>query len=909
MKIFIDKRNLKDSPYEPNDKYPFIFSSTDINDFVSDLTTGLPTCYLVSGYRGSGKSSFVKKVQETITDKQVIFVYSSFAKYKSHSYVLRKLIRGLYLSLLDNRNKDVYENLRATEIDRIDSDHPLTILKTAYEKTFHDVSQSSSSKVTVSKESRLELNSILFLVFIISCLISLSNIIYPWIGDNSRLIAALAFVISAIATVNKFQAVPWVRSKLKSDNSELARKSLYDEEIAEHYFIKIIEGLSRKDLKIVFVLDELDKVKADEVDNLLNELKPFLVSGLANYIIIAGQELFHKFRSADTIDDAILSSLFSRIVHVPLLTVIDFYNLFKKLLLNEEDFDELKFFADYLIFKAKRVPRKFVNVVRQKLYWEKENRPFLAVEPGDKIYKMYSMILQAIGKVDNDNIAPYFSTGSRDYLNMQLFIIAELIFTKGLDGRLFTKDDLLSKISEEESLMHLNPYMKDYTDELLLELENSEIIKIVNNASSPQTPSYELNIVNDRDENFNEDISSGDNVQSKTFNDFRNIVSVVYNQLLSFDYVQPTSSLRHMVDTLWKQKAFQGKWHQEELLRKFLEKPDDVMKGSDTWNTTVQLLKDHQVNFPELTIQVLNFLTKKVFEKEKLAVVVDTKEQDFFITSDNSKIKLITEIKYRQAEYVVKELIQQSVERLKQIEDAEGMRIHFMLIVYSFGELGELERNIFRFKQVINDEYREFHKRIHFVPVSLNNLPSIERLIRDELGDVFRKTVKTFLFSNNAVTIAHPYIDDCYYPELLQLKEYNYTVKFQVSVQVSYWRLGIQFSRDNFFPAPEIRYQERIPLIHLAKESPGNELSVLLYGEDGTNDANIKTRIRHYHGEQIMFILTTRKAETIIDIGDSNGVSILPQPFVLKDFYFAKILAWADARNPFEIEAQITRIS
>src|SRR5688572_29279836 len=104
LKVPIDHSKLIDSPYEESNSSLFDITTSDTEDFVQDVIHGTPTCYLISGYRGAGKSSFIKKLEADTRRKEnkALFIYLNFAKHEERSILLRKLIRNFYLSFEEN---------------------------------------------------------------------------------------------------------------------------------------------------------------------------------------------------------------------------------------------------------------------------------------------------------------------------------------------------------------------------------------------------------------------------------------------------------------------------------------------------------------------------------------------------------------------------------------------------------------------------------------------------------------------------------------------------------------------------------------------------------------------------------------------------------------------------------------
>jgi hypothetical protein len=198
----------------------------------------------------------------------------------------------------------------------------------------------------------------------------------------------------------------YTNSKIEQDKEEFNRKTLYDDEIADHHFSSIIKKLRKLKIEFVFVFDELDKVDDNEVDSLIKEMKPHLVSGLATYIVVAGQSLFYKYHFAKSADDAVLASLFSRIIHVPLLKPSDFTSQFKSIaqLKDTEKVEEIKPYIDYLIFESKRVPRRFINLIRQKIVWDGDRAIIEYENEITKFQNTYSKILQIIDGMYNEEV-------------------------------------------------------------------------------------------------------------------------------------------------------------------------------------------------------------------------------------------------------------------------------------------------------------------------------------------------------------------------------------------------------------------------------------------------------------------------------------------------------------------------
>lgn len=451
MKVYIDTSKLTDAPFDEKSTYPFSFDDSVINEIVQDIKYGTPTCYLVSGYRGAGKSSFVRKAESIASDKNdsILFVHINFTKYKSQDYLLRKLIRAIYQSLVDARNKIVYENLLKKEIAIKTEEKTDTLLKRLYDQTFEEFTHIQQNINEKTRVKRIEFDYLLFGVFLLTAVVSVCNF-FDFLAITNKTLSVFTFCASLVGVLSESVSIKTQRERKKVFTEDFQRKSMYDDEISDFHFNTILDKFFKNDIKLVFVLDELDKVNTGEVDPLINEMKPYLVSGKASFIVVAGQSLFYKYKSAQTEDDAVISTLFSRVIHVPLQSIDSFRNIFDGLI-NKTRKDnppssEYQTFLDSLIFESKRIPRRFVNLIRERVVWN-DGRS-IAFDKDDPEHKLASAIINGITKVDNDEVAVNFEDGARDYIIMQLFLKAELMLAKRLDNQAFTIEGLFKRNME-----------------------------------------------------------------------------------------------------------------------------------------------------------------------------------------------------------------------------------------------------------------------------------------------------------------------------------------------------------------------------------------------------------------------------------------------------------------------------
>lgn len=188
----------------------------------------------------------------------------------------------------------------------------------------------------------------------------------------------------------------------------------------------MLKDLELQDIKIVFVFDELDKIeKDDEMEKLISDFKPILLSGLASFIVISGQKLYYKFSNANILDDSIMASIFSKSIHIPLTINETLENLFSFYISDPTNLENelLKLYRDSLILNSNRTVRRFINIIIQDLTWQDGKAYLLIEEENIKVYKTDSIILNILNEVIEANIEDsQYDAGIKDFLAYQLFI-------------------------------------------------------------------------------------------------------------------------------------------------------------------------------------------------------------------------------------------------------------------------------------------------------------------------------------------------------------------------------------------------------------------------------------------------------------------------------------------------------
>jgi len=253
--------------------HQFVGRADEIQEFVSRLQHSAGGSFLITGYRGVGKTSFVNQVLSVLYDRMpVLDIYVNLARPLTEADLMHLIVRRLYERLVE---KGWYPSL-GSELQR-----RITL---AYQRTSANVVR----KVSDKWERGLEISAP-----------NLGPIKLPfspkWTGKTAR---NIDFETSFLAYDDKAaeQDVISITRSLALGISE-NRKGWQG---VWKKFRRV--PLARLAMKIVFVFDELDKLddKADpnqqsEVEKMLTGLKNlFTTSGIC-FLFVAGKDLHERW--------------------------------------------------------------------------------------------------------------------------------------------------------------------------------------------------------------------------------------------------------------------------------------------------------------------------------------------------------------------------------------------------------------------------------------------------------------------------------------------------------------------------------------------------------------------------------------------------------------------------------------
>jgi hypothetical protein len=936
MELIIPINHLKlvDSPNDGSPEYPFEFSPSEYEELVEDIRKGHRTCYLISGYRGSGKSSLLKKIQTVIlshekSDSQqqqnpkTVFIYLNLPKKEERTMVIRKLIRNLYLQLTkDPVNKQVYNALQKDKVSK----EKVEELHSLHENTFYQISREESITDTKKEYSLFGLSlsfKDIVMTLTPAALLLGSGIIslMEWLWDFSwqptwpygLMIGAGSLLWLAIQGSYLKKESERINTKTNSDT----KKSLYDEELAEYFLKERLQSL-KSHLKPVFVLDELDKISDDNhVKAFIDDLKPFMLSGDASYVLVTGQSLYYQYFASDKDEDNILATMFAKVHHVKLKNAAELRLMFSSLaLVNKSEFDDDKIklfdhYCNYLIYESRGVPRKFITFVRQNLKWKKGEPASLYVKKSSAELSVYSSVIQIIEAIDNEEIASTdFPDGIKDFFRMQLYLQVDNILDYG--GTEFTIEDILAKKDDTKGISSLSSRTKGYALSLLKRLVSSKIFESKEGSSpSAKTIYFQVGLTADKGNKVPD--NSIDLL--KDYEEFKTTINDIYGSLgFGEAGFREKMTLTDVVRSFEERGVISTKGLDDENIKAIVNRGSNLLRKPENLQSAIEDFKKHDINLSAWTFNLLDYYTRQIVAKklpEFSVYLGKSTDEKTSLKGKSALFEILLEIKYRKnPENELSQDITKASELLMRFNDQTKKDNCILLIMYT--EMGEsdLETLDYTFRRYLKQSFPDYSNRIYFIPLFIRNLHFLENKlqeVRNQLLSV-NSHLTSFKFFTQLPNRDNPDIDDHYYPKALDLINHPYRIHVTPGIIAKRWRFGIKFSNTSIIPQRLNRHIPGYADLHLEKNENSSILKYTYYNNEAKHIFTRDTSIKDYVNQKIIIQVTPVNSGVEVDILDENLRSIIEADPRVHQYQVGFLLAWADNVNPYEFNVIIEEL-
>jgi Fe-S cluster biosynthesis and repair protein YggX len=712
---------------------------------------------LISGYRGVGKTSFVNRIAEKLS-AEFICININLAKYDGYSALIKKLIRELYMQF------EVFNNTKTLSTENQVLNEEFKLL---YDRTFNDIVNSHivNSKKERKISSELEWN-LKKLIPIILMLVCATNLSFDWL--SSKILGYIFFLFSLIWSCITSFKLTLSNSKNDATTSELSRKSLYDEGIAEHRLLNILQKLQKQGFKMLIAFDEIDKIQdITDVKGVISDMKFLLLSGYANFFVIAGQSLFYEFEKSAYEDDQIFGSLFSKSIHIPFLKSATLTKYCFDLMSDEtsEHVADIQFDLDVgtyfntLILASARVPRKLVNLIRANLLW-KEKQAYLNIDNADlPRLEKESKLADLLTKVMDGKLPDI----ARNKVQLDFFIAQ--IYLWILKMKEYTDGNFLMS-----TIMDIPSYQDKYPQSYIAQLIPLRVLLIEemleqnilqekrsNDDEAESSYSWTPDIIESLSESITDEISGDDdpnqggpNVSNGSdsrpiapsfvtdFAEFEAFLRAIYVEFVPDD-TKRKYAFTQLVNRLIEIGILTKTWYSSTKIKELIATKNKVVHGEAVGPEDLNIIQGSIFTLSRLKSEVIEDLTFYVTQHylQSFNITKNKGGYDFTATRDNDII--LFEVKYIQAGQPDTRSINEIFDKYSNYAIGSPMNIYYVLFFFQPNRRKSFDDFYIRFNDTLNEEHPGLKGRLNVFYISENTDKGIKNTIQDDLKEVLIK--------------------------------------------------------------------------------------------------------------------------------------------------------------------------
>lgn len=426
----------------------FVGRQNEIESLADRILFSEGGSFLVTGYRGVGKTSFVNQVirklgedaplaKPVLGDVEVVDVYLNVARPMQPSEMMHHVIRRMNERLIE---RGIYASL---------DDELRNALKLAYDRT----SVNMARKVGEASEHSYGVNEA---------------------GIGGDLLKAA-------------MKMSWTAKRSREENVETSYLG-YDDKAAEHDIIRLSRRLlagyapaesrvarawrritrrpeTRRRLKIIFVFDELDKLEEfaaqaasdatggkaparPAIDEIIGSLKNLFTTSGVSFIFVAGKDLQERWLDDVGRGDSVYESVFAYDKYLPCLwadvgAICDAF-IDREIGLEPYSAQIFDAFKKYLTYRGRGIPRRIIRTFNQYVEWE-SNEPSLRFAAHDVRRVRFFAGLQSVVDSHEDKLfgesLEEFSGTQSDKRRLGVYYLIDWILGRGTID--FTLKDVL----------------------------------------------------------------------------------------------------------------------------------------------------------------------------------------------------------------------------------------------------------------------------------------------------------------------------------------------------------------------------------------------------------------------------------------------------------------------------------
>ena len=387
MRIFLEKNWSEQFIYGDETPGFFVGRKQEIKSLKSVINNNNSSAILISSVRGVGKTSFVHKALDEIKRVYPVFVNightfsnEDVGEKKSKKLILKSLIRAIHFNKSFENDKN---------------------LKKIYEKSLGVYRAEEEQKKQTETEKNVGLSADIKLNA--KTLIPVLGVFLLVLGfslDNSLARTIIGTLGISVLLLSFSWKRSWTDSLIKKE------KFLIDDS-TEYLEIEFENWLKEQDKKIVFVIDELDKIKLSdnrEIFDIIKEYKNLFTRSFAHFIFITDQRAFDLVnKDREDEEKGIFPTFFTHIFYLSLPNAGELRLYLNEIFKKNENTDEIEKdkLVGYLLFRSGNdfftLKRLLSDVI---IFNDNNDEPFIDTDKIKNSDEHFSKVAKLFGYVE-----------------------------------------------------------------------------------------------------------------------------------------------------------------------------------------------------------------------------------------------------------------------------------------------------------------------------------------------------------------------------------------------------------------------------------------------------------------------------------------------------------------------------
>lgn len=369
MKFYLQKNWAEQFAYGDDTPGFFVGRTQEVKSLVSAIKNNDSSTILVSSVRGVGKTSFVHKALSDIKDEIIPFfvnighTLSIDDVEKKKKKILVSIIRHAYLA--DSSDKQI-EQLYFDCIG----------------KTTEEIKEVSEDSISSKNTQLLKFKPD------IKILVALVGVFLVGVGVSVQPIwARSVFAFLGLGFLSVSFSSEW--EKMSKKFHSFGKKKIIDDS-TDYLEIKfeawLREKSKEKKKKLVFVIDELDKIDTEEAFGYIKEYKNLFTRSQAHFIFISSQEAFEltqKDRSLSIKDGGIFPTFFTHVYYLSLPSSDDIKAYLNNILVTDPSINDERgknILTDYLLFVSGNDFFELKRVVNDTVIFDESGDAYIDID-------------------------------------------------------------------------------------------------------------------------------------------------------------------------------------------------------------------------------------------------------------------------------------------------------------------------------------------------------------------------------------------------------------------------------------------------------------------------------------------------------------------------------------------------